>query len=327
VTNYDGTPIAVAKERACTFSGYVRSATTSPQTVAVQIEWRASNGHVVSTTFGASTMARRRYHRLVAVGKAPARAVSAVPKIAVTDVRDANSAIYADALQFKRGSRAARYVEIPEDRLRRSILLARAFPGRVTQWRMAEREISTSPTTKLFGKGLGSATVAENLGVYPQDLPPNAEAASYSDFGTLLVERGWFGVALVGLIAVILGGTALRIIRRLPGGLWATAVTLAVPGVLCVMAAYGMIAEQLRNAPAALTFWVVVALGLSPGTFLARGQRTRKPSESPRTTHDAHRTTTCSPPRELGPRSGGMADVSKPARSSRLRQLARRKRN
>lgn len=71
----------------------------------------------------------------------------------------------------------------------------RPVPGRTTQWRMARDEIAGSSTTELFGKGLGSATVAENLGVKPEDISANAEAASYSDFGTLLVERGWTGWA------------------------------------------------------------------------------------------------------------------------------------
>jgi len=278
LTNYDGTRIAVKENVPYTFSAYVRAATRSSEAVTVQIEWRDSNGRIVGTTLGTSTTAPGRYRRLVASGKAPTRAVTATPKIAVTHVPDAASAIYADALQFERGTKVTPYVERPENSRRRSILVPRPFPGRLTQWRMAEREISTSPTKRLFGEGLGSATVAVNLGVSPEDLSANAAAASYSDFGTLLVERGWTGVALVGLIAVILGVTALRIARTLPGRLWTTALTLAVPGVLCVMAAYGMIASQLRNAAVALTFWVVIALGLSPGSFLGRARDVRRES-------------------------------------------------
>ncbi len=143
------------------------------------------------------------------------------------------------------------------------------MPGRLTQWHMAEREISGSVATKMFGRGLGSATVAENVGVHPQDLSAEAEAASYSDFGTLLVERGWTGIAVVALFAAALAWASFRIALTVPRGQWTTAFTLAVPGALCVMASYGMIADQLRSAPAALTFWLVVAFGLSPRAFLA----------------------------------------------------------
>jgi hypothetical protein len=140
--------------------------------------------------------------------------------------------------------------------------------GRLTQWRRANHEISGSLGSELFGKGLGNATVAENLGVYPKDLSPDSQLASYSDFGTLLVERGWTGIALVGFFAIALVATAWRILPSLPEGQWRTALTVAVPGAVCVMTAYGPFAEELRNAAAALTFWLLIALGLSPGTFL-----------------------------------------------------------
>jgi hypothetical protein len=140
--------------------------------------------------------------------------------------------------------------------------------GRSTQWRRARHEISGSPTTEVFGKGLGTATVAENLGVYPKDLSRDARLASYSDFGTLLVERGWSGIAIVALLAIALVWTSLRIIAASALGRWTTALTAAVPGVVCVMAAYGPFAEQFRNTAAALTFWVLVAAGLSPREFL-----------------------------------------------------------
>jgi hypothetical protein len=237
VTNYNGTRISIKKHATYTFSAYVRGATEARrQTVAVQIEWRDAKERILATTLGVSTVAPRHYRRFVATGTAPTRAVSATPKIAVTHVRSADSAIYADALQFRRGKRPIPYVERPENRRRRALFVRGPFPGRLTQWRMADREISTSSARRLFGEGLGSATVAENLGVAPEDLSPNAEAASYSDFGTLLVERGWTGVAAIALVAFILGLTALRIARRLPGRLWTTAFTL----------------------------------GLSPGTFLGR---------------------------------------------------------
>ena len=128
----------------------------------------------------------------------------------------------------------------------------------------------------MFGKGLGTATVAENLGVYPRDLSPDAALASNSDFGTLLVERGWSGIAIVAFFATALAWTAWRILPFLEMSRWTTALTAAVPGAVCVMAAYGPLAEQLRNAAAALTFWLLVALGLSPDAFLG-GRPWRKP--------------------------------------------------
>lgn len=145
--------------------------------------------------------------------------------------------------------------------------------GRLTQWRTANREISGSTRTKLFGKGLGTATVAENVGVYPKDLTPGARLASFSDFGTLLVERGWSGIAAVALFAIALVVAAWRLVALLPAAQWTTAFTVAVPGVVCVMAAYGPFAEELRNAAAAFTFWLVVALGLSPAWSVGAGAR------------------------------------------------------
>ena len=146
---------------------------------------------------------------------------------------------------------------------------------------MSERAISHSFAAELFGNGLGSATVAASFGVHPQDLSADAEAASYSDFGTLLVERGWTGLAIVALLALAIAGTAIRIARTLSPGRWTTALTLAVPGVVAAMAAYGMIAAQLRNRPASLTFWLIIALGLSPGAFLGgRPWRVASPGSS-----------------------------------------------
>jgi hypothetical protein len=149
--------------------------------------------------------------------------------------------------------------------------------GRLTQWRRANHEISASFGNELFGKGLGTATVAENLGVYPKDLSQDSQLASYSDFGTLLVERGWTGIAIVAFFALAFVATAWRILPFLPEGQWRTALTVAVPGAVCVMAAYGPFAEELRNAAAAVTFWLMIAFGLSAATFRGGIRRDGQP--------------------------------------------------
>jgi hypothetical protein len=273
----DGTSIRVREHKRYVLRAEVGRVTGAPQFGAAQIEWHGRGGGVIATkvTNPVPLPGRgARYRRLVVSGVAPAGAVAALPKIAITGNPPAGSAVSVPAIRFTRAT--GRGVVPPgTQRPTRTVprfpppeASPRPVPGRLTQWRMAEHAISGSFAAELFGRGLGSATVADNLGVHPQDLSADAEAASYSDFGTLLVERGWTGVALEVLFALAIAGVACRIARVLPRARWTTALTLAVPGVVALMSAYGMIAEQLRNRPAALTFWLIVALGLSPGSFL-----------------------------------------------------------
>ena len=280
VANY----FRVEPHRRYSFSATIAGASRWRQTFEVQIDWLSSTqvldtkrGH--SASFGFDS----KFHRLRVSGKAPPEAAAAVPKIAVVGEPDLKegSAVFIRATRFRRGSAAN--APAPPDASRPPPVAgtpdepqqaaARPVPGRLTQWRMAEHAISGSLMTELLGKGIGSATVADNLGVHPGDLSADAEAASYSDFGTLLVERGWVGVAVVALLVLVLVGASIRVIRTVAAGAWASALAVAVPGVICLMAAYGMIAAQLRSRPAALTFWLIVGLGLSPGAFLGGSHR------------------------------------------------------
>lgn len=268
----DGATIRVVRGRPYVFSARVGRASAATQKIEPQIEWQGSDGDVIATISGRQISSSRvaRMRRLVVSGRAPAGAVSALPKIAISGSPAAGSAILAKSLRFEQG-KVTSLPPLSPTKGGTPIRLApvpRLVPGRLTQWRMANHAISGSLAAELLGNGLGSASVAVNLGVHPQDLSADAEAASYSDFGTLLVERGWIGVAIVAFFALAIAGTAFRIARALPHGRWTTALTLAVPGVVATMAAYGMIAATLRSRPAALTFWLVVALGLSPGAFL-----------------------------------------------------------
>jgi hypothetical protein len=147
---------------------------------------------------------------------------------------------------------------------------SRPVVGRVDQWRAAERLVSRSWFHRLFGNGAGSATVAENLGISANDLTPDQESASYSDFGSLLAERGYTGIATVAVLVALLTLASIRLARRLPPSRWATATTVAVPGLLATMALYGLIADQLRSRPVALTFWLLVAVAFSPATASGR---------------------------------------------------------
>jgi len=143
--------------------------------------------------------------------------------------------------------------------------LARGQPGHWTLLRMANEGISGRASTELFGHSTGSATVAVGLGGdRPQDLSRDAAAASYSDAGTALFERGWTGVCILAALALILATAALRIVRRLPRAGWTTAFSLAGPACLAIMTWYGLLAAQLQSRPAALTFWLIVGVGLSP---------------------------------------------------------------
>ncbi|MHB8693412.1 MAG: hypothetical protein ACYDHH_19425, partial [Solirubrobacteraceae bacterium] len=293
LTGARGARLPVRSGRRYSFRFSVRSAAgsrSSRDLAQAQIEWFDGAGDLIDTITGswiAWDAGDARIHRLVIAGAAPRAAATAVPKIALSGDTVSGSSVEAASLRFGQGAGKGPgavmglTVPVPTGGLGAggsqspspptsapATTTVPPFPGRVTQWRMAEHAVSGSVATRLFGNGLGTATLADNLGVHEQNLSPDAQAASYSDFGTLLVERGWSGVAIVGLFAAALAAAALRLLRVRRRGCWSTALTAAVPGAVCVMAAYGMIADQLRSRPAALTFWLVIALGLSPGGFL-----------------------------------------------------------
>lgn len=141
---------------------------------------------------------------------------------------------------------------------------ARPVPGRLTQYRMAAQAIDGGIGTFLLGRGLGVATSAENFGVKASEQSPEIEAASFTDFGTLLVERGWIGVALSVLIAVSLGlAAAIALGRAGPGRSWHGALLLSYPGVLCVMVAGALYANPFRNPATATAFWILTGLVLA----------------------------------------------------------------
>lgn len=271
----------VAPGRRYVFRATAASTAAALQYLQPQIEWRDGAGHLLGISLGHEARlpgggAGPLFARLAAI--APAHAATAMPKFAVTGSPPAGSSITvaAASVAFTPGGRPATAPSPPTVAAPAPAAAPAApVPGRLTQWRMAEDAISGSAASELFGTGLGAATVADGLGVQTQDLSPDAAAASYSDFGTLLVERGWVGVGLVSLFALALVLAALRLFRSLPSGCWTTAYTTAVPGAVAVMAAYGMIADQLRNRAAALTFWLIVALGLSPLLERARSAARR----------------------------------------------------
>lgn len=251
------------------------SAASVPQKVQAQIEWRDRAGTVLAISEGRLvSLPEATVVPVVATvaATAPARAVTAMPKLAVTGSPPAGSSVTVAAASVAFPQTGHGRGAVPPPSVKPQAPAPRPVPGRLTQWRMAEDAVSRSTARELFGTGLGAATVADGLGVAAQDLSPDAAAASYSDFGTLLVERGWSGVALVAVFGLALLIVALRLARSLPAGLWTTAFTVAVPGAVAVMAAYGMVADQLRNRSAALTFWVIVALGLSQLPHVARGR-------------------------------------------------------
>ena len=263
---------AVEEGKPYVFSAQVEASKNVLQTITAQIEWRGRDGAPTTSSFGtqiASFQATSSFQRLVVEAVAPAGATAALPKIAVTGSPAAGARIFVRKLDFGRRGAIA-----PQPPAREPVIASLPEPSsllverRPSQWRMAADAISSPLATRLFGKGLGAATVAGSLGVEEQTLPPELQAASKSDLGSLLVERGWTGVVLTALLAVAVCGAAFRIACLLSPARWTTALTVAVPGVVAVMVSYGMIATLLRNRPAALTFWLIVALGLSPETAL-----------------------------------------------------------
>lgn len=276
--------IPVVPHRQYVFWVDVKRATPSPQRVQAQIEWRDSSAHKTLGEQSSPPRVDTRFRRLVVSGRAPARANFAVPKVAVfgRPSLEQGSATYIRAPHFKRGaSGAASGRQGPgPTKGSKNIAPNQPVPGRLTQWRWAAQAISSSFTNELFGLGTGAATVSENLGLRNQDLSPKLAAVSESDFGTLLVERGWIGVLIVVILAAGIVWTAIRTLRFSPSNRWTTAFTLAVPGAVCLMMGYGMIGDLLRNRPAALTFWLIIALGLSSGISLAGRLRRGGPSRA-----------------------------------------------
>jgi hypothetical protein len=103
----------------------------------------------------------------------------------------------------------------------------------------------------------------------------DAQLAGYSDFGTLLVELGWFGVALAIFCAVGLGVGCLRAARRAPIVGWTRALLIAYPGVLVAMTITAMGATPFRNVAAKAIFWTLTGLVLA--SILHRDERTTAP--------------------------------------------------
>ena len=136
-----------------------------------------------------------------------------------------------------------------------------SVPGRGTQYRTATGLIDGTPASFLFGNGLGATTYAENLGL---EKPPRAErVAGYSDFGTLVVELGWLGVAVVAACAVALGLGSCAAARRAPAASWTRALLIGYPGVLVTMAALAFFGTPFRNIGSATIFWVLTGLVLA----------------------------------------------------------------
>jgi hypothetical protein len=144
-----------------------------------------------------------------------------------------------------------------------------SVPGRLDQYKTAARLIDGSPTSFLFGNGLGATTYAENLGVGP---PSRAErSAGYSDVGTLIVELGWLGVALALASAVALGVGSLAAARRAKSASWTQALLIAYPGVLVAMVALAFFGAPFRNVGSATIFWLLTGLALA--SILGRPDR------------------------------------------------------
>jgi hypothetical protein len=84
----------------------------------------------------------------------------------------------------------------------------------------------------------------------------------------MLFERGWVGFAFISVLVVVILIMAVGTVRQLPSRSWGTACSLSVPAAIAVMVGYGLLGTQLQNRSAALTFWLIVALGLSSANAL-----------------------------------------------------------
>ena len=137
----------------------------------------------------------------------------------------------------------------------------RVLPSVHAQYQAAERVINGSVPSLLFGEGLGTSTYARNLGVKPTQR--DARWAAYSDFGSLLVELGWVGVAVVATCALALGLGSVAAAKRAPPGSWTRALLLAYPGVLVATTAAALYGNPFRDVGSATIFWVLTGLVLA----------------------------------------------------------------
>jgi hypothetical protein len=138
------------------------------------------------------------------------------------------------------------------------------LPGHYDLLKTAMTGVSDAGVTHaLFGFGLGSAGSGRLAHVVDAAHLTPQQAGSYSDLGTLVVERGWSGVVVVALLAVFLVILGFRLSARSAGvGGWATAFRLAVPGAILTLAVYALIGDFLQTYSSALTFWIIIGLGL-----------------------------------------------------------------
>ena len=153
---------------------------------------------------------------------------------------------------------------------------AEEVPGRRVQIETAMRLVNGSPLEFLVGTGLGATTYAENLDI---EMPKEKDlvVVGYMDAGTLLVETGWLGVALVLLSTLLIGLGAMSAARRAPSASWIRGMLIAYPGILVSMAAGTIHGTPFRNVGSATLFWVLT--GLVAASVL---QPSRSSAASPR---------------------------------------------
>ncbi len=136
---------------------------------------------------------------------------------------------------------------------------AEEVPGRRVQIETAMRLVNNPPLDFLIGRGLGVTTYAENLDI---EMPEEKDlvVVGYMDAGTLLVETGWLGVALVLSSALLIGLGAMSAARRELSASWIRALLIAYPGILVSMAAGAFHGTPFRNLGSATLFWVLTGL-------------------------------------------------------------------
>jgi hypothetical protein len=135
------------------------------------------------------------------------------------------------------------------------------LPSVNTQYKAANRVIAGGPTSFLFGQGLGTSTYANNFGIRPTTR--DARWAAYSDFGSLLVEVGWLGLAVMVACALGLGLGSVAAAKRAPPASWTRALLVAYPGVLVAVTAATLIGNPFRAVGSATIFWVLTGLVLA----------------------------------------------------------------
>lgn len=261
---------------------------------------RGSLRGMVTTTLGSPTSLRPALGGGVLLqlsGVAPARATYAVPRVVIAGALPAGSIVLAYTPAFRQTGRTAARLAggpgssstagtttqqpapgrgaplpstaarspatgqpSPSSTTRETHAELGPLPGHLTLLRTVVRGLSGSITHELFGFGLGSARLP--LYVNTADLTPQ-EAGTQSDAGTLLIERGWSGVAVVAVIAILLVILSVRLATGPGTGGWPSAFRLAVPGAITAMGAYALLGAMLQNHTAAITFWIILGLGLS----------------------------------------------------------------